>query len=284
MSENSKIAWTDHTFNIVWGCEKIAPECAGCYAETWAHRMKYDVWGKDATRRILSEKYWQNTLNWNKKAMKLGQNQRVICGSMCDWLEDHPTVNTERQKLFPLIEQTPWLTWLLLSKRIENFERMIPETWFYSVFPDNIWLGISAGCQDMWNSCWPILESIKFRYYRLAFVSIEPMIEQMDIRDDLVDIDIGDEDGKRWLQFPDWLIIGGESEQPKWKARPMDLQWVYDLLDQVHETEIKIFVKQLGSAWAKKAGIYDVDPKGENMDYWPADLRIRELPSEVTIN
>ncbi len=285
MSENSKISWTDHTFNIVWGCEKITSECAGCYAETWAHRMGYNVWGKGGTRRILSKDYWKKPLKWNEKAAKLGVIQRVFCGSMCDWLEDHPIVNAERQRLFPLIMQTPELTWLLLSKRIENFERMIPKSWFYSVFPDNIWLGISAGCQETWDACWPVLENLKYKYYRLAFISIEPMIGPLDIREDLMaaGFDAGDEESTRIIQQPDLLIIGGESEQPKWKARPMNLQHVYDLINQVKETGVKIFVKQLGSAWARKAGIYDIDPKGDNWDYWPEDLRIRELPDEVVI-
>jgi protein gp37 len=40
MGENSKIAWTDHTFNPWWGCTKIAPECAGCYAEAWPEDLR----------------------------------------------------------------------------------------------------------------------------------------------------------------------------------------------------------------------------------------------------
>jgi protein gp37 len=259
------------------------PECAGCYAETWAHRMGYQVWGKDANRRILSEDYWQKPLKWNQKAMKLGMNQRIFCGSMCDWLEDHPIVNAERQKLFPLIEQTPFLTWLLLSKRIQNFQRFIFQDWWKNGLPMNIWLGISAGMQKTWDENWPILEMIKRRFWQMAFISIEPMIGSIDIRDDLVTIDYGVGINSDWSQKPDLLIIGGESEQPKWKARLLELQWVYDLIDQVHESGIKIFIKQLGSAWAKKTGIYDIDSKGDNWDYWPAGLRIREMPEEVTI-
>ena len=282
MSANSKIAWTDHTFNIVWGCQKIAPECAGCYAETWAHRMGFDVWGRDARRRILSEAYWREPLKWNRQAEKAGERRRVFCGSMCDWLEDHPTVNAQRQKLFPLIEQTPWLDWLMLSKRIENFETMIPDEWTYQNVPKNVWLGMSAGTQKTWDENWPILEALKHFYYRGAFVSVEPMIGAMDISDSLVRIDVGDEEHSRWIQWPDWIIIGGESEQPGWKARRMELDWVRRLIAQARAAEIAVFIKQLGATWAREAGVWDRDPKGEDWDAWPEDLRIREYPREVS--
>jgi protein gp37 len=34
MSENSKIEWTDHTFNPWEGCQEVSPGCDNCYAET----------------------------------------------------------------------------------------------------------------------------------------------------------------------------------------------------------------------------------------------------------
>jgi protein gp37 len=34
MAENTKIEWTDHTFNPWEGCQKVGPGCDHCYAET----------------------------------------------------------------------------------------------------------------------------------------------------------------------------------------------------------------------------------------------------------
>jgi len=283
MSANSKISWTHHTFNLIWGCEKIAPECASCYAEAWARRMGYHVWGKDQPRRTLSEKYWREPFKWNARAEKNGERARVFCGSMCDWLEDHPTVHQERLKLFPLIEQTPRLDWLLLSKRNENFDRAIPEKWCMEGVPENVWIGMTAGCQETWNACWPILESIKYRFHRLAFVSVEPMIGPLDISNDLVYIDIGDEDCTRWIQWPDWIIIGGESEQPGRQARKMELEWARSLIAQCKKNDVSVYVKQLGSAWAREAGVFEEDSHGANPEYWPMDMRVRGFPNGVTI-
>jgi protein gp37 len=40
MSNNSKIEWTDATWNPVRGCTKVSPGCQNCYAETFAERFR----------------------------------------------------------------------------------------------------------------------------------------------------------------------------------------------------------------------------------------------------
>ena len=52
MSAHSKISWTDHTFNIAWGCQKISPGCKNCYADDLSARYGHDVFGPGNARRI----------------------------------------------------------------------------------------------------------------------------------------------------------------------------------------------------------------------------------------
>src|SRR4051794_40974046 len=40
MSLQSKIEWTEATWNPVRGCVKISPGCKHCYAETFAERFR----------------------------------------------------------------------------------------------------------------------------------------------------------------------------------------------------------------------------------------------------
>lgn len=268
MGKNSKIQWTDHTFNLVWGCVKVNSECKNCYAEAHSKRYGYDCWGPNTERRTFLEKYWNAPLLWNKKAQVADKQQLVFCGSMCDWLEDHPTVHQERKKLLPLISNTPWLTWLLLSKRIENFIPMVIEQpRGLRDLPRNIMLGISAGTQATYDEKWPILAGISAGINIPTFISVEPMLEPIDLN-------------LREVRAPDWIIIGGESGH---KARKMSVKWVLDILKQIdeYEGEIPIFVKQLGSWWAKHAVSYKDDPKGEVMELWPYPLQIREYPDEA---
>ena len=54
MALNSKIEWTDHTANFWWGCEKIAPGCKHCYADSLGSRYHPDAkhWGGEATGAV----------------------------------------------------------------------------------------------------------------------------------------------------------------------------------------------------------------------------------------
>jgi len=87
MGENSKIEWTDHTFNPWWGCTHVHEGCRHCYAETWANRFGVK-WGPNGVRRLCSEDVWRQPLKWNRKAEQLQQRARVFCASMADVFED----------------------------------------------------------------------------------------------------------------------------------------------------------------------------------------------------
>ncbi len=115
MSQLTAIEWTDHTFNVAWGCMKVSPGCQHCYADTLSSRYGFDVWGPAATteRRTFGDKHWAEPYRWNKAAGNAGVRRRVFCCSMCDLFEDHPTIDAEREKLWPLIRATPHLDWRL---------------------------------------------------------------------------------------------------------------------------------------------------------------------------
>src|SRR5687767_5634241 len=126
MAKDSRIEWTHHTFNPWWGCVKVSPACAHCYAESWAHRLGAKLWGRDAPRRFFNDEHWKHPIRWNSEAERAGVRRRVFCASMSDVFEIRAELNPWRAKLWPLIERTPWLDWLLLTKRPQNIQRMAP--------------------------------------------------------------------------------------------------------------------------------------------------------------
>lgn len=109
--QNSKISWTDHTFNPWWGCEKVSPACDSCYAESFARRVGKDVWGKDAPRRFFGGKHWNEPVKWNLAASGAMRPALVFCASMADVFEDrntHPTVKPiELMKWLLTLTSTP---------------------------------------------------------------------------------------------------------------------------------------------------------------------------------
>lgn len=233
MSETTGIEWTDHTFNIAWGCLKVSPGCAHCYAETLAKRYGHAVWGPATTtsRRTFGAKHWAEPLRWNAKAAAAGERRRVFCSSMADVFEDHPTIDAERAKLWPLIRATPWLDWQLLTKRPERIAPNLPDDWGAFGY-DNVWLGTSIEGQDYLERM-AILGEVPAT---VRFVSCEPLLAPLSLRSFLELIDIGEE----W-----WVIVGGESGPG---CRPMALDWARTLRDECDEFAVHFFLKQLGGS------------------------------------
>ncbi len=260
MGEVSGIAWTDATFNPWWGCTRVSPGCEHCYAETLATvRRKLDVWGVDAQRKPMSEAYWRDPVKWNRKAQAEGIRRRVFCASMADVFEippernvqAHQVQNAARARLWKLIEETPWLDWLLLTKRPQHVEDCVP--WPRGEWPANIWLGTTTEDQKRYDERWPILSKIPAC---VRFISHEPALGPLTLTGDIL---------------PDWVITGGESGSG---ARFYDHAWAESVIEQCRRYGTVPFVKQLGA----NASLPLNDPKGGDPSEWPAHLRVQEFP------
>ncbi|MGE3705679.1 MAG: DUF5131 family protein [Vicinamibacterales bacterium] len=290
MSTTTGIQWTDHTFNIAWGCTKVSAGCTNCYADRDATRYGFKVWGPQAERRTFGEKHWNEPLRWNRAAAKAGVRRRVFCSSMCDVFEDHPTIDAERELLWCLIKDTPWLDWQLLTKRADRMQAWATkwrENLRYSPHEEhaelssmltpwplpNVWAGVSVEDQATADARIPLLLQTPAA---VRFVSVEPMIGPVDLNPYLIEV----------CDIPplDWCIVGGESGPG---ARPCDVDWIRSIVDQCRATRTACFVKQLGARRIEDgchhrghtASLDRVrDRKGGDSSEWPADLRVREFP------
>lgn len=258
MGKNSKIEWTHHTFNPWRGCTRVSEGCRNCYAETMSHRNPKVLgeWGPNGRRVIAKEAYWRQPIAWNREAERAGERRRVFCASLADVFEANPQVTDARARLFELIERTPWLDWLLLTKRPENIEGMMPLQWFPPVgLPRNIWFGCTTENQDEFDARWPVMEAFARNWHpAIVFLSIEPLLGPMDIAHELQETDIGD-DYPVWTRPPDWIIVGGESGA---NARPMHVDWVRSLRDQCIGVGVAFHFKQWGE-WMPLCDYYDGD-------------------------
>ena len=220
MGDVTAIAWTDHTFNIAWGCVKISPGCTNCYADTLSHRYNCDVWGPQKPRRIFAEKYWQQPVTWNREAKEAGRRARVFSSSMCDIFEDHPTIDVERAKLWKTIKATPFLDWQLLTKRADRMASLLPPDWGNG-YP-NVWLGVSIESNEY---SWRMKELAQVPAV-IRFVSYEPALGPLDQLE---------------LASLDWLIYGGESGPT---YRNHDLQWARDIRARCDAAGVTFYYKQ----------------------------------------
>jgi len=228
MGKTTIIAWTDHTWNMAWGCTKVSAGCKNCYADTLADRYGWrdggnsgpKIWGKNAARRIFGESHWREPLKWNREAEILNKPERVFCSSMCDVFEDHPTINAEREKLWPLIRATPMLHWQLLTKRPERIARELPDDWGNGYH--NVWLGTSIENND-WIGRADYLRHIPAV---VRFISYEPALGPLD------QIDLGN---------IDWVIAGGESGPG---YRDMEIGWAVEMEQKCRREGVAFFFKQ----------------------------------------
>lgn len=223
-----------YSWNPWWGCLKVSEECQKCYAEGIARHYGHHVWGPVATtpRRFFGQAHWQEPLRWNQQAAQAGHRRSVFCASMSDVYEEHPDVEPARQKLWDLINVTPWLNWLLLTKRPQNILRMSP--WSGSRWPDNVWIGASIGLQHRAQERLPFLLEIPAV---VRFVSCEPLLGLLDL--------------SAWIGQLQWVICGGESGL---QARPMNPEWARLLRNQCLNAGVPFFFKQWGGRYHNSGG------------------------------
>jgi protein gp37 len=238
MGENSAIEWCDHTFNPWIGCTKVSAECVTCYAEEESLRRGWAEWGSGKPRHVTSTEYWKAPLKWNRVAQITGERPRIFCASLADVFDDDdPQVDRLRERLFELISMTPYLDWLLLSKRPENFASMLPWLKCYpgsllygrnsSPWP-HVQLGVSVGVKaTKWR-----IDLLRETPAAVRFISHEPLLE-----------DLGDLN----LEGIHQGIVGGESKRvERHKSRPMHPDWARALRFQYNSQGIPFFFKQWG--------------------------------------
>jgi protein gp37 len=133
VAEATGIEWTDHTFNPWWGCEKVSPGCAHCYAERVSNRYEGPgLWGAGHRFRFFGDAHWDEPLRWNARAERDGVRRRVFCASMADVFEERPELREHRYRLFALISATPHLDWQILTKRPEHALDLLTSPWWWA--------------------------------------------------------------------------------------------------------------------------------------------------------
>jgi protein gp37 len=251
MAENSKIEWTDHTFNAWTGCTKVSPACDHCYAESWAKRSGVAQWGAHPRRRT-SVDYWKQPIKWNRIAERDGIRRKVFCCSLADVFDNQAPVEW-RTDLWRLIRETPNLDWLLLTKRPQNISKMLPGPIADRPWPwPNVWLGTTVENQDEANRRIPHLLAVPAT---VKFLSCEPLLGPIRFSDvpgfNRVSLSLSN-----W-----WVIAGGESGPG---ARSMHPDWIRSLRDQCLIPRVPFFLKQWGE-WAHISTAIDGNPVMERI-------------------
>jgi protein gp37 len=240
MSDNSKIEWTDATWNPVRGCTKISPGCFHCYAETFAERFR-GVPGHPFEQgfdlRLVPEKLG-DPIRWSG-------SRKIFVNSMSDLF--HEAVPDEYiLKVARVMIAANWHTYQILTKRAERLNDLLRDKLRFAAEQDHIWWGVSV---ENRKHGLPRVELLRQAPAGIRFLSVEPLLEDLGIVN---------------LRDIDWVIVGGESGP---KARPMDPEWVRSLRTQCVNSGVAFFFKQWGGVRKAQTGreldgrTYDEFPK-----------------------
>lgn len=211
-------------------------------------------WGPSGKRAVAAESYWNKPLAWDRKAKAAGERHRVSCASLADVFEDREELVNPRIRLFDLIDRTPNLDWLLLTKRPEHAGTWLEGSRLQGLWPrPNVWIGTSVENQATANERIPHLLQIPAT---VRFLSMEPLLGPVDLESWLYGPAYGSTAGPRGgpggqtvTAGPSpihWVIVGGESGP---KARPMHPQWARSIRDQCVAAGVSFHFKQWGE-WA----------------------------------
>ena len=269
MAENTKIEWTDHTFNPWEGCQKVGPGCDHCYAETRNARFAGGTainWGPGAPRRRTSASNWALPKRWNAQSdtfmAQHGRRQRVFCASLAD-VFDNAVDPQWRADLFALIAATPNLDWLLLTKRIGNVRGMLaelahgndPDLSLLDMMPlPNVWIGATVVNQEEADRDIPKLLAVPAR---VRFLGMEPLLGPVSFEGMFAN-PRNPADGTNALEALDWVIVGGESGP---SARPMHPDWASSLRDQCEAAGVPFLFKQWGE-WKPISNMEEAEHSG----------------------
>lgn len=248
MGQNTNIEWCDHTFNPWRGCTKVSNGCKNCYAEKLSLRNPAILgeWGPNGKRVIASENYWKEPIKWDQDAKKEGRQALVFCASLADVFEGPETmggndsenwkaVDEARDRLFDVIESTPNLMWLLLTKRPENIHEMACFAWLDPHEDiENVAFGVSIEDQATANLRIPQLMDLNWPRW---FISAEPLLGPVDFTQvpgfNRYDLNLAG----------GWVIVGGESGP---NARPMKPSWAHQIQGLCKGGGVPFFFKQWG--------------------------------------
>jgi protein gp37 len=249
MGIDSRIEWTDATWNPVVGCSKVSPGCDNCYAISMARRI--EATGNEAYSGTTTADDWtglvkclperlDQPLRWRKP-------RRIFVNSMSDLF--HPYVPSEFiRRVFDVFDQAPQHTFQVLTKRPQRMAEIVDyirPAW-YRLTPSNVWLGTSIE-SDIYTFRANHLRATPTR--GLRFLSLEPLLGPLPSLN---------------LSNIDWVIVGGESGP---QHRPVDPDWVRDLRDRCVDASVPFFFKQWGGR-TPKAGGRQLD--GRTWDEYPA--------------
>lgn len=280
MSDKTGIEWTDATWNVIVGCDKVSAGCDNCYAIRTAHRMQANPNPKVSGAYAGTEEGMEWTGQVNLLANRLDQPlrwrkpRRIFVNAQSDLFhKDVPDAFIAH--VWAIMTAAERHTFQILTKRPGRMRSLLSTTDFWRMVayrvedmgidtdvssldpPRNVWLGVSVEDQKTADLR---VTSLLGTPAAVRFLSCEPLLGPVDLSrlpfprwstdkpGDMVIDALGAKYGEPGLWQGkavgiDWVIVGGESGP---HARPMHPEWARSLRDQCQTAGVPFLFKQWG--------------------------------------
>lgn len=283
MTGPTGIAWTDLTLNPgIYGCSPVGAGCLNCYAARMAWRLEGmgQRYYRGRTRVRAREdgrwiRNWTGEVQVDKDRMqaafeRLPKRAHRTCfvTSMADLFHEQVPASFQCRVFNAMLDREN-IDFLVLTKRLSHAIRWWDSTgrWYVgedhvsNPWPTNIHLGASASTQRELDQVFRDLR--EFRKPPLRFVSLEPLIERVDLG--ILETAAG--------RAVDWVIVGCETGP---YARPCSLAWIESLVEQAHRLSVPLFVKQI-----RLPATGGDDGIEERPEHFPPSVRVRQVPQKL---
>jgi len=260
MAQISQIQWTDATWNIAIGCTKVDEDCKYCYM--YRDSMKGTRYKPNEVTQTKT--VFTSPLKWKEP-------KKIFTSSLTDFF--HEDCDSFRNEAWDIIRKCPQHTFQILTKRPERISSNLPTFW--SEIKGRVWIGTSVGHMNGMTRLYDLLESGANCLY---FLSLEPLHGAITLP--LYDTYGRDLNRYKIKDALSWVIVGGESgnQNGLYKYRECKLEWIESIVNQCAESDIPIFVKQMGTYLSKELKMSD--RHGGNIDEFPKKLQVRLFPSK----
>lgn len=216
-SSKTGIEWTDKTWNPTTGCTKVSPGCRHCYAE--AITMRFPGSFPTGFNFTIHPERLEQPKKWRTPS-------RIFVNSMSDLFHEDLDFGY-LQEIFAVMRDTPWHIYQILTKRPQKLATLADKL----EWSENIWMGVSVESQQYTHR----IEALKTVPAKVRFLSCEPLLGPLNLD----------------LSLIDWVIVGGESG---YQHRPIEPDWVREILAQTRESKVAFFFKQWGGNYSKAGG------------------------------
>lgn len=266
MGNKTGIQWTDLTWNIATGCDKVDKDCLNCYM----YRQSLNNTRYKANQVVRTKTVFNLPLRYQGVASEVWPgNPLVFASSYTDFF--HKDIDGYRHEAWDIIRACPHLTFQILTKRPERIMECLPPDWGNGY--DNVWLGTSVGGNEGLHRFDELLDIPA----KIHFASLEPLHQRLDIDNYLYTRYFM---GKTHHIYDalDWVIVGGESgnDTGKYRYRPCQLEWIGSIVQQCRAAQVPVFVKQVGTYLSKQ--LHMTDRHGGNFDEFPGYIKFRQFP------